>query len=88
MKLDKVANSGNDEFYTPRYAIDPLLKYIKPNSTVWCPFDTEESLFVKTLREQGHTVIATHIQDGVDFFKCAIPMGGGYRLHYKQSTIF
>ena len=28
MKLDKVANSGNDEFYTPYYAIEPLLKYI------------------------------------------------------------
>lgn len=28
MKLDKVANSGNDEFYTPDYAIKPLLKYI------------------------------------------------------------
>ena len=30
MKLDKVANSGNDEFYTPIYAIIPILKYIKP----------------------------------------------------------
>jgi len=29
MKMDKVANSGNDEFYTPMYAIDPILKYIK-----------------------------------------------------------
>ena len=28
MKLDKVANSGNDEFYTPEYAIKPILKYI------------------------------------------------------------
>jgi len=28
MKLDKVANSGNDEFYTPSYAIHPLLQYV------------------------------------------------------------
>ena len=28
MKMDKVAGSGNDEFYTPIYAIEPLLKYI------------------------------------------------------------
>lgn len=49
MKLDEVANSGNDEFYTPEYAITPLLKYIKANSTIWCPFDTERSLFVKLL---------------------------------------
>lgn len=34
MKMDKVAGSGNDEFYTPRYAIEPLLKYLKPKSTI------------------------------------------------------
>lgn len=69
MKLDKVANSGNDEFYTPYYAIEPLLKYIKPNSVIWCPFDTDESLFVKTFEKLGHTVIYTHINDGYDFFE-------------------
>ena len=73
MKLDQVANSGNDEFYTPEYAIRPILKYIKPNSKVWTPFDTDESLFVKLMREQGHTVEATHISSGVDFFDCDIP---------------
>ena len=26
MKMDKVAGSGNDEFYTPAYAITPLIK--------------------------------------------------------------
>ena len=30
MKMDKVAGSGNDEFYTPYYAIEPILKYLKP----------------------------------------------------------
>lgn len=68
MKLDQVANSGNDEFYTPAYAITPILKYVKPNSKVWCPFDTEDSLFVKMLREAGHKVIATHLATGKDFF--------------------
>jgi hypothetical protein len=70
MKMDKVAGSGNDEFYTPEYAIEPILKYIKPNSTVWCPFDTEDSHFVKMLKAEGHTVYATHIQDGIDFLNC------------------
>ena len=28
MKMDKVAGSGNDEFYTPDYAITPLVKYL------------------------------------------------------------
>ena len=73
MKLDKVANSGNDEFYTPYYAIEPLLKYIKPNSTIWCPFDTAESLFVKTFEKLGHTVIYTHINEGYDFFETTPP---------------
>lgn len=68
MKMDKVAGSGNDNFYTPAYAIYPILKYLKPKSHVWCPFDTEDSLYVKLLRESGHTVTATHIENGQDFF--------------------
>lgn len=67
MKMDLVAGSGNDEFYTPGYAIDPIIKYIKKPAKVWCPFDTEESQFVKKLRQNGNTVIATHIKDGNDF---------------------
>lgn len=30
MKMDKVAGSGNDEFYTPAYAIAPIEKYLAP----------------------------------------------------------
>lgn len=73
MKMDRVAGSGNDEFYTPAYAITPILKYIKPESVVWLPFDTEQSLFLKTLKEAGHRVINTHIATGVDFFTCDVP---------------
>ena len=69
MKMDIVAGSGNDEFYTPIYAIKPIEKYIKPNSIIWCPFDTEDSLFVKEFRNNGHTVISTHICNGKDFFE-------------------
>lgn len=29
MKMDKVAGSKNDEFYTPLYAITPILKYVR-----------------------------------------------------------
>ena len=53
MKMDKVAGSGNDEFYTPLYAIKPIAKYIKPNSTIWCPFDIEQSNFVKYFQRGG-----------------------------------
>lgn len=68
MKMGKVANSGNDEFYTPLYAIKPIAKYLKPNSKIWCPFDTEDSLFVKYFREQGHKVVHSHIDDDGNFF--------------------
>lgn len=73
MKLDKVANSGNDEFYTPPYAIEPILKYIKPDSTVWCPFDTENSWFVKLITQLGGQVIHSHINEGRDFFAMEVP---------------
>lgn len=69
MKMDKVANSKNDEFYTPLYAVKPIEKYLKPRSKVWCPFDTSDSLFVKYLEQKGHTVLATHISEGNDFFE-------------------
>jgi hypothetical protein len=76
MKLDLITNTAeklgevnpNDEFYTPKYAIEPLLKYLKPNSKIWCPFDTHESNFVKLLIAQCHKVFNSHISDGFDFF--------------------
>lgn len=73
MKMDIVAGSGNDEFYTPIYAVLPITKYLKPLSTIWCPFDTEQSNFVKHFRSLGYKVIATHITTGTDFFDCEIP---------------
>jgi hypothetical protein len=74
MKMDKVADSKNDEFYTPQYAIEPILKYIKPNSKIWCPFDNSDSLFVKNFSKAGHIVRYSHkwYNDG-DFFKIEIP---------------
>lgn len=78
MKLDKVANSGNDEFYTPRYAVEPILKYVRPGSIVWCPFDTEESNFVKMLTEHGCELYTSHIESGVDFFEEHPPFGTDY----------
>ena len=58
----------NDEYYTPTYAVYPIIKYIKPNSTIWCPFDKEESNYVKIFRENGFNVIHGHIETGQDFF--------------------
>ena len=76
MKLDLITNKAekqgeinpNDEFYTPIYAIEPILKHIKPNSFIWCPFDTHESNFVKILTDAGHIVHWSHIESGQNFF--------------------
>ena len=71
MKLDIVCKK-QDEFYTPEYAISPLLKYIENGKTIWCPFDTVQSHFVKMF-SKTNIVINTHLQNGVDFFNCEIP---------------
>ena len=68
MKMDEVAGSGNDEFYTPLYAVKPIFKYVKPNSKIWCPFDTDKSWFVKYGKSLGHTIIHSHLEQGEDFF--------------------
>ena len=66
--INKSMNNKNDERYTPPILVEPILKYIKPNSTIWCPFDTENSEFVLILKEAGHNVIYSHIDLGQDFF--------------------
>jgi type I restriction-modification system DNA methylase subunit len=58
-----------DEYYTPRILVEPIVQYIKPNSTIWCPFDTEDSEFVKVFIENGFKVIHSHIWQGKDFFE-------------------
>ena len=63
----------NDEYYTPTYAVYPIVKYLKQGSTVWCPFDKEESNFVQVLRKEGFNVIYGHIETGQDFFKVEVP---------------
>jgi hypothetical protein len=61
--------TGNDENYTPAYAVKPILKYIPKDATVWCPFDTENSEFVKLINTNGNEVIYSHINTGGDFFE-------------------
>lgn len=66
-------NSGrtkeSDECLTPRYVIEPILKYLKLNGfkKIWCPFDLEHSLYVRILKENGYNVVNTHILGGGDF---------------------
>lgn len=59
--------SSTDEWYTPESAVYPIIPYIKRNSIIWCPFDKEDSAYVKVLSSK-FKVIATHIDTGSDFF--------------------
>lgn len=59
---------GFDELYTPMYGVVPILKYLKPNSKILCPFDTEKSSYYEAFTRNGHIVTATHQWDGKDFF--------------------
>lgn len=58
----------NDECYTPQYGVLPILKYIPKDAVVWCPFDKEDSEFVKLIRAKGNKVISSHIDYGQDFY--------------------
>lgn len=60
---------GGDEQYTPRYGVEVLLPHIEhlKDKIIWCPFDKEDSEFVKVLTEKNFKVIYTHIDYGQDF---------------------
>ncbi len=63
-------NTKNDECWTERYAVEPLLKYLEVfrDKIIWCPFDTEESEYVKIFQENNYKVIYSHIWNGQDFY--------------------
>lgn len=67
--LTAKTNKESDEVYTPSYAIKPLLKYISKDKIIWCPFDTEDSEYVKILNNNGNKVIFSHIDNGQNFFE-------------------
>jgi len=62
---------GGDEQYTPKYGVEILLPHINhlKEKIVWCPFDKEDSQFVKVLKENGFNVVYSHIDYGQDFLK-------------------
>lgn len=61
-------NKKNDEFYTPREAVYPLLKYLDKTKTYWECTDFGDSNIRKVLVENGYKVIATR-KDEFDFLK-------------------
>lgn len=67
--LQSSRTKESDQVYTPSYAVKPIIKYIKPGSIVWCPFDTIDSAYVEELNAAGFTVIYSHIDNGQNFFE-------------------
>lgn len=67
----RTSKGKNDECYTPRYGVEPLLEFMLPfkDKIIWCPFDTEESEFVKVFSEYGYKVVYSHIKYGQDYYK-------------------
>lgn len=57
--INYIQSEKFDEFYTPEYAIKPLLKYIPSNVTVWECCDFGKSEITRLLKEHGCEVIST-----------------------------
>ncbi|MDD4734183.1 MAG: hypothetical protein PHU05_04995 [Bacilli bacterium] len=75
LKTYKQMNSDNkgksNEVYTIKIEADKLIKFLNKynfkNKIIWCPFDTEKSNIVLSLKENNYKVIYTHISTGQDF---------------------
>lgn len=70
MQSGKILYSGgkNDECFTPRYVVEAILPYMRKDFVYWLPFDTEDSEFVKVLRDEGFSFVRSHISEGKDYF--------------------
>ena len=70
----QIKTSKSDEYYTPTYAVEIILPYLKAKrfKYIWCPFDKENSEFVKILRKNGFAVHHGHIETGQYFFEYEI----------------
>ena len=70
LKSNEILWSGgrNDECLTPAYGVKPIIKYIPKDKIIWCPFDLEDSEFVKQIRENGNKIVRSHIFEGKDFY--------------------
>lgn len=78
----KLVYNMNDDYRTPRYLVSCLEPFILDfmrnrkidrQLVVWCPFDTEESEYVRYFKEADAKVIFGDIKTGQDFFETPIP---------------
>ncbi len=64
------SKGNNDECYTPKYAITPLLEFTPQfkDKIIWCPFDKRESNFVKIFNANGYNVVYSHLDENKDYY--------------------
>lgn len=57
-------DAESDECLTPRYAVLPIVKYlkIKGYNNILCPFDKQDSWYVRVLQSNGFNVKYSHIE--------------------------
>lgn len=65
----ELGGNTTNEQYTPIYGVEVLLPYIQhlKDKIIWCPFDREDSQFVKVLSGNGFKVHYSHIDYDQDF---------------------
>ena len=61
-------DAESDECMTPYYAVEPLLKYVPKDWTIWCPCDEEWSAYYNLFKENGYKVIRSSLAEGARFF--------------------
>jgi hypothetical protein len=49
-------NEYSDEWFTDRQTVDLIIDLLEPTGTICCPFDSDESEFVKAAKELGNCV--------------------------------
>jgi len=65
--LPKIMRVGSpDDFQTPPQALNPLLKYLNKNQTIWEPACGKRYL-VDYLKEKKYKVIGTDIKEGIEY---------------------
>lgn len=67
----QIKRSNTDEWYTTPENVEIIVPFLqrKGYHKILCPFDTEDSNYVKVLESHGFDVTFGHISTGQDFFE-------------------
>lgn len=67
---EQIKHSNTDEWFTLESSVWLIVPYLRANGyqKILCPFDKEDSAFVKVLEDCGFEVTHNHIDEGSDFF--------------------